>query len=116
MAKIEYKDNTSAAKVIMVDGSIIEASRVIVTVPIQILKDGLIEFQPSLPKLKQEAINGIGIERDGVKLVLKCKKRFWPAKLSGMICADVYVPELWFREYGDGTFTVSAFGVGKCWT
>ena len=56
---------------------------------------------------------GIGVEEDGVKLILKCRHKFWPEKLGGMICADSYIPEIWFRDYGNGVYTVAAFGCGK---
>jgi monoamine oxidase len=55
----------------------VDADRVIVTVPLGVLKAGTIAFDPPLPKEKQQAIERLGF---GLldKVVLKFDQPFWP--------------------------------------
>ena len=54
-----------------------DADRVIVTVPLGVLKAGTIAFDPPLPEEKQQAIERLGF---GLldKVVLKFDQPFWP--------------------------------------
>jgi len=54
------------------------ADRVIVTLPLGVLKAGRVDFRPGLPAQKQAAINGLGMGTLN-KVALKFAKRFWPA-------------------------------------
>ena len=71
----------------------IEGDKAILTVPISILKQGSIEFIPSLPNEKQNAIDKIGIDA-GMKIILKFTKRFWEES-TGSIYSDGVIPEYW---------------------
>jgi monoamine oxidase len=55
-----------------------EADRVLVTVPLGVLKGGAIEFSPALPDAKRAAIAALGM---GVldKVALRFDRAFWPA-------------------------------------
>ena len=54
-----HQSTTSLVKVTTSDGSMYKSVRVIVTVPLGVLKKGSITFTPSLPTSKQNAINSM---------------------------------------------------------
>lgn len=108
-------------------GEKVFCQHVVVTVPLLILKDNSIKFQPPLPKQKIDAIKNLGVE-NAIKIVLTFSKRFWPSRLNGIVCADTLIPEMWFEHFDrvgeitphsknltenkrpeQETFTVSAF-------
>jgi monoamine oxidase len=71
--------NYSAAdtvEVMVSGGARFSCSRVIVTVPLQILKNNVIDFIPALPDWKVNAIDKIGMGA-GMKIILKFSDRFW---------------------------------------
>lgn len=92
--KIDY----SGRGVILFDkkGRSVEGNKAILTVPISILKNNDIQFNPSLPLEKQSAIDKIGID-SGMKIILKFNKRFW-GESSGSIISDGIVPT--YTSYG----------------
>lgn len=59
------------------DGTEVQARHVIVTVPLNVLKDGDIRFTPGLPYEKQQALQGATMP-DGFKLFMRFSKRFYP--------------------------------------
>lgn len=77
------------------------AEKVIVTVPLSILKSGDIAFLPPLDEEKQKAIDTIGIDA-GMKILLKFKERFWDEKTLS-IYPGGYVPEFWVTGLGKDT-------------
>lgn len=56
------------------------ADAVVVTVPLGVLRDGIIQFDPPLPARRLAAMNRIGFGRNAVlnKLWLRFPHRFWP--------------------------------------
>ncbi|MEM6394857.1 MAG: NAD(P)/FAD-dependent oxidoreductase [Bacteroidota bacterium] len=58
-------------------GTTFEGDRVLITVPVNILQDELIDFIPSLPLEKTEAINSIFMG-DGIKVFMEFSERFYP--------------------------------------
>lgn len=56
---------------------VFKAQRVIVTVPVTILKDGDISFNPPLPKKKKEAIENLNLY-SGCKCFIAFKEAFYP--------------------------------------
>lgn len=58
-------------------GKSIRARHVIVTVPLNVLKDGDIAFSPDLPRSKKRALAG-AIMPDGFKLFMRFRDRFYP--------------------------------------
>ncbi len=64
-----------------------EAEKVIVTVPLGVLKKGNIKFEPLLPNWKIEAINKMGA---GIldKLVLEFPIAFWDKEVDLIEYAD----------------------------
>ncbi|MGZ5377983.1 MAG: flavin monoamine oxidase family protein [Mycobacterium sp.] len=66
----------------------VDADRVIITIPLGVLKAGTIAFDPPLPEEKQAAIERLGF---GLldKVVLKFDQSFWPgADVIGLVGSD----------------------------
>lgn len=85
VVKIDY----SQSEIVVTDGNgnIHLADKVIVTVPITILKSQDIEFAPPLPQEKISAFNKIGMDA-GMKVFLKFSHTFFHQNIAGgAICA-----------------------------
>ena len=85
VSKIDY----SQTEIIITDssGNTFTADKVIVTVPITILKSGDIQFIPALPAAKTEAFSKIGMDA-GMKVFLKFTNKFYDENIiGGSICA-----------------------------
>jgi monoamine oxidase len=94
-------------------GRTYEGVRVIVTVPLPILKAKSITFTPTLPTTKTEAINKIGMDA-GMKVILKFKTRFWADDLGSLYTTTRRAPEYWFTSLGRGKDNVlTAFITGE---
>ncbi|MEM7143560.1 MAG: NAD(P)/FAD-dependent oxidoreductase [Verrucomicrobiota bacterium] len=79
-------------RVITKGGAVYEADRVIVAVPITVLKDGDIAFTPPLPAAKREAFQKLGMG-PGMKVFLKFNEDFFGGYvIGGEVCA-VYADE-----------------------
>jgi len=63
------------------DGEIFRANKVIITVPVKLLQNGMITFTPTLPEDKQEAINNINVWA-GFKAFFKFTSKFYPTYIS----------------------------------
>ena len=59
-------------------GKVYKGDQVVVTVPIQILKDGDIEFRPQLPENKREVLKEAYIW-GGMKVFIEFSKKFYPS-------------------------------------
>ena len=96
VTQIDY----SGEKVGLIDslGQTYQADRVLITVPISILRDGDITFSPSLPVQKVEAFHKIGMNT-GMKIILKFSERFWAAD-TGSIYGSGLIPEFWSTGLG----------------
>jgi len=69
------------------------ADRVLVTIPLAILKNNSIEFQPSLPPEKLQAIQSIEMG-NGIKITMKFTSPFWDPSTRSILGASV-APEYW---------------------
>ncbi|MCH7535650.1 MAG: FAD-dependent oxidoreductase, partial [Bacteroidetes bacterium] len=58
------------------DGDVFSANHVVVTVSVEVLKSGLINFKPALPEKKVKAYKGMAMD-GGFRLYLKFKEPFW---------------------------------------
>jgi monoamine oxidase len=85
------------------NGAIYTADKVIITVPLTVLRDGDISFDPPLDASKTNAFQRIGMGA-GMKVVMKFSSRFWSAD-TGSIYSDGVVPEYW--STGGGGRSVS---------
>lgn len=75
VAQIKY--GIKGVEITTKSGEVYKAKTAIITVPIGILKSKDIEFSPSLPEKKQQALSWIEVG-DRAKFILKFKKKFWP--------------------------------------
>jgi lysine-specific histone demethylase 1B len=91
--KIDY--SKSIVEVTDQKGTVYTANKVIITVPITILKAGEIKFVPTLPQEKVQAFKRIGMDK-GMKVFLKFKKKFY----KGNIIGGIKSVEYYNAEYG----------------
>ncbi|MDX2286000.1 MAG: NAD(P)/FAD-dependent oxidoreductase [Bacteroidia bacterium] len=92
-------------------GQLHRASRAVCTVPLGVLRAGLIRFAPDLPPDKQAAIRQIGFG-PGIKLMLRFRERFWPEPMASLLASGL-VPEYWAASAGRGqTPVLTAFAMG----
>ena len=85
ITKIDY----SQSEIIITDSNnnIFNANKVIITVPITVLKSGDIQFIPALPNEKTTAFSKIGMDA-GMKVFLKFSNKFFDQNIiGGEICA-----------------------------
>ena len=85
VTKIDY----SQSKIQLTDSNnnLYQADKVIITVPISILKSGDIQFTPSLPDKKTIAFSKIGMDA-GMKVFLKFSNKFFDQNIiGGAMCA-----------------------------
>lgn len=83
------------------DGRSLSAAAIVVTASVGVLRDGLIRFTPPLAPTKQHAIKRIRFH-NALKIHMRFKERFWPADCHGCVCADSFVPEMWFNRAQTG--------------
>jgi monoamine oxidase len=90
-------DYTGAKVIVSVEGGEdIEADKVVVTVPLSILQEGSVQFTPSLPGSKLNAINNLGMDA-GMKVAIRFNGTFWGQETTSII-SDGIVP----RYYAPG--------------
>jgi lysine-specific histone demethylase 1B len=85
VSKIDYSQST----IVITDSNnnLYNADKVIITVPIPVLKSGDIQFIPALPNEKTTAFSKIGMDA-GMKVFLKFSNKFFDQNIiGGAICA-----------------------------
>lgn len=97
---INYSDEP--CKVVLEDGTEMTASKVIVTVPITILKNG-ITFSPGLPSDKTAALGRIGMD-PSMRVVLDFKKNFWGTD-SSFFWGGTVAPQYFSAGMGRSEFS-----------
>lgn len=75
VTRVDYSG--SPLRIGLANGAVMRARHVIVTVPLNVLKGGDIQFEPELPQSKRKALAG-AIMPDGFKLFMRFKDRFYP--------------------------------------
>jgi monoamine oxidase len=80
------------------NGTTYTADKVIIAVPLTVLRDGDITFSPPLSASRTNAFSRIGMGA-GMKVILQFTNRFWPDK-TGSIYSDGVVPEYWATGEG----------------
>lgn len=109
ITKIDY----SGAVISLTDqnNQVYTCDKLIITVPLSVLKNGDITFIPALPAEKVDAIQNIGMGK-GMKIILKFSSRFWADDL-GSLFGNGNVPEYWYTSLGRGnTPVLTAFVMG----
>jgi len=94
--------NFASDPVIITDanGGQTEASKVVVTVPLSILKKNLISFTPALPAAKVTALGRIGMG-SSIRVVIDFKKNFW-GENTGFIWGSEFAPVCFNGGVGRG--------------
>ncbi len=90
VSKIDYSGN--GVVVTDVNNTTYSADKVIITVPITILKQNLIQFVPALPSEKTLAFSKIGMEA-GMKVFLKFSAKFYDQNIIGGAICGAYADE-----------------------
>ncbi len=74
---------------VLTDQGVFAADRVLLTLPLGVLKDGAVTFAPPLPEAKQSAIARLGFGTLN-KIALHYEKPFWPEDqyVFGYLCRD----------------------------
>jgi monoamine oxidase len=105
-------DYTGSSILVTAGGASYTADRVLVTVPLGVLKSGSIAFSPALPAYKLDAISSIGMG-SGMKIFLKFSTPFWNPGTASVI-GGTKVPEYWVTASGKNTaqFILTAFVMG----
>jgi len=95
------------------NGETFFADKVLVTVPISILKNNSITFVPSLAADKLDAIDAIKMD-NGLKIVLQFNAPFWEGN-TGSIIGGTKVPEYWITGAGknENANLITAFVMGE---
>lgn len=88
------------------------ADAIVVTVPIPVLKNNTITFDPVLPSWKAAAIQNIGMG-PGMKIILKFNQRFWANNLR-YITSDLLSTVFWYTSKQRGNdHVLTAFIMGQ---
>lgn len=79
------------------------ADKVIVTVPLKMIQNGTVEFNPLLPKYKQKAIDN-AVVWDGIKVFLEFSEKFYPVYIDFKITPETAGQVSYFdAAYGQNT-------------
>jgi monoamine oxidase len=108
--KIDYTSST----IVLTDqnNQTYTCDKLIITIPLAVLKDGDVQFLPALPVSKTDAIANIGMG-PGMKIILKFNNRFWANDL-GSLYGSGNVPEIWYPSLGRGnTQLLTCFVMGN---
>lgn len=91
------------------DGREFQASAVIVTISLRVLREGGITFYPPLPPEKLHSMNAIGMD-SGMKIILKFRQRFWDERMY-FLHTDGFLPQYWATGNGksEGNRVLTAF-------
>ena len=107
IATVDYREQS--IRLSSAEGEIFTADKVIITVPITVLRDGDIDFQPALPAEKTAAFGKIGMG-PGMKVFLRFSNRFFrKSTVGGSVCA-AYVDDSVGKTVDDAV--IMAFVMG----
>lgn len=95
VSQIDYSGEK--VRVTVNDGTIYEGDKVLVTVPVKILKNKVIEFLPALPTEKMDGINKIQMD-EGLKVFIEFSERFYPdmVMFGGLISNWIFDKKTYF--------------------
>ena len=93
---------TEPATITAKDGTVFEANKVVVTVPVSILKNGSLNFSPALPGDFTNALAKFSMG-GSLRVILEFKKNFW-GNTVGYILGSSNVPEYFSIGMGRSDF------------
>lgn len=105
-AVVAVADAGTHCTVTTADGEVVAAARVIVTVPLALLKAEVIAFTPPLPATKTAAIAALDMH-DGAKVVMRFTHQFWDAQASFISLFDP--APVWWTMAADAPFLLGFF-------
>ena len=70
------------------------AKSAVVSVPLPVLQQGDVKFDPPMPLTHSKAVNALNMG-SALKVVVRVNKRFWPDDFYDAVCADCFLPEVW---------------------
>lgn len=92
--KIEYRSSTKGRVVVSNQhGERLEASYVIISVPLTVLRDGDIDFDPPLPHLKLMATKNLSFEV-AYRIICRFQKVFWPTEFGIICCSNGFASQI----------------------
>lgn len=94
-------------------GASVRCGAVIVTVPVSILRDGDIAFEPPLPAAKTLAARRIRMGTAS-KVVLVFSKAFWPEDFFDVCCMNEFIAEFWVVQCPPDAAGHASTGAGEC--
>ncbi len=111
--EIDYSGPRVAISASGSDGNVsIEVDKLIVTVPVSILKQNTIKFTPAFPKAKNDSMSLIGMDA-AVRVVLDFKQNFWAGDCSYIYGlsggSGLFASGIGRSEYNK-TLSLTAFG------
>jgi len=84
----------AAVELSAADGRVVRARACVVTVPLSVLQRGEPEFRPPLPPPQAGAIRKLKMG-SALKVIVRLRRRFWPADFYDAVCSDSFLPEVW---------------------
>ena len=79
VSEIDY--SADRVKIILADGGIMEADKILITPSVNVLNDGVITFNPPLPESKRTALKEYDLP-GGIKGLIEFSEKFYPDYLS----------------------------------
>jgi monoamine oxidase len=73
---------------------VFRARRAVITLPLAVLRAGMVAFDPPLPAAKQRAISGLAMQ-PALKVFLRFQQPFWDPGFSFLLGPDAPIPTFW---------------------
>jgi monoamine oxidase len=106
--EVEYQPNDEQLERLSVDG-------IVVAVPLPIVRDESIVFEPALPLETKDALRSIGFSA-ALKAAIQLSEPCWTdVALDGIVCSQCEIPEFLISENGDGSgpVVIEAFATAQ---
>lgn len=110
--KVSAIDYTGEKVTVATDKGSLTADKVVLTVPVSIMKSGAISFSPALPEDKLGALSRTGMDA-AVTVLIRFNRNFWGSdtfKIFGGSLVPVYVAAGKARSDRNRTLIIQAFG------
>lgn len=91
---VRADDGSPRVRVCDASGRVVEARRLLVTLPLACLQRGAVAFSPALPAAKTEAISRVRVG-NALKVAVALSAPVWPATFWDAVCSDCAFPEIW---------------------